>query len=89
MEKLQHLRLSPSGLLQDWSLLRRKPHAERMDRSQEGKFPMNKDIAKDIDETAAKAIEDAEKKDFYQTQLDPEISQRRWRILYFKLLLFT
>ena len=30
------------------------------------------DVAKDIDETAAKAIEDAEKKDFYQTQLDPE-----------------
>ena len=30
------------------------------------------DIAKNIDETAARAIEDTEKKDFYQTQLDPE-----------------
>ena len=29
-------------------------------------------IAKDIDETAAKAIEDVENNDFYQTQLDPE-----------------
>jgi hypothetical protein len=28
-------------------------------------------IAKDIDETAAKAIEDVENNDFYQTQLDP------------------
>jgi hypothetical protein len=28
------------------------------------------DVAKDIDETAAKAIEDAENNDFYQTQLD-------------------
>ena len=30
------------------------------------------DVAKDIDETAAKAIADAENNDFYQTQLDPE-----------------
>jgi hypothetical protein len=29
------------------------------------------DVAKDIDETAAKAIEDAENNDFHQTQLDP------------------
>jgi hypothetical protein len=29
------------------------------------------DVAKDINKTAAKAIEDAEKNDFYQTQLDP------------------
>ncbi len=29
-------------------------------------------IAKEIDETAAKAIEDVEYKDFYKTQLDPE-----------------
>ena len=28
-------------------------------------------IAKDIDETAAKAIEDVENNDFYKTQLDP------------------
>jgi hypothetical protein len=40
------------------------------DKKEEYQIARLEDIAKDIDETAAKAIEDAEKKDFY-TKLDP------------------